>query len=137
MDEQPKIFSGRHKMPELFDLLVKILVVYGEKDARTFYTPKLLDILKAAGAQYGFIAPADTPSMSRHLMGTMRVGTDPTTSVCDPHGKLHDVDNVYCMDGGVFVTSSGYNPTLTIITLALRAAGNVVFPGNPDRVIGR
>lgn len=107
-----------------------------EKDARTFYSPKLLDILKAAGAQFGFIAPADSPPVSRHIMGTLRMGNDPATSVCDRFGKFHDVDNLYCMDGGVFVTSSGYNPTLTIITLALRAAAQLVSPASPERVLG-
>ncbi len=112
-----------------------------ELDARAFYGPKMLDVLKGAGtpdepgAQYGFIAPADSPSQSRHVMGTLRMGSDPTTSVCDAFGKLHDVDNLYCMDGGVFVSSSGYNPTLTIITLALRAAGNLLYPNNPQRVL--
>ena len=70
-------------------------------------------------------------------MGTLRMGDHPTASVCDAFGKFHDVDNLYCMDGGVFVTSSGYNPTLTIITLALRAAANLVSPGSPGRVLGR
>ena len=107
-----------------------------EKDARTFYAPKMVDIHKAAGAKYGFIAPADSPSQSRHVMGTLRMGSDPATSVCDAFGKFHDVDNLYSMDGGVFVTSSGYNPTLTIITLALRAAANIVSPGTPERVLG-
>jgi choline dehydrogenase-like flavoprotein len=106
-----------------------------ELDARTFYMPKMVDILKAAGGQFGFIDPQ--PSQSRHIMGTLRMGDVPASSVCDAFGKFHDVDNLYCMDGGVFVTSSGYNPTLTIITLALRAAGNVVFPGSPERVIGQ
>jgi choline dehydrogenase-like flavoprotein len=35
------------------------------------------------------------------------------------------VENLYCTDGGVFVTGSGYNPTLTIIALALRAAAKI------------
>jgi len=110
-----------------------------ELEARAFYAPLLVNIHKAAGAQFGFIAPADSPSQSRHIMGTLRMGDDTATSttVCDHFGKFHDVDNLYCMDGGVFVTSSGYNPTLTIITLALRAAGNLVFPGQPERVIGQ
>lgn len=108
-----------------------------ELDARTFYNPKLIAILQAAGAQFGFIAPVDSPSQSAHIMGTLRMGNDPSSSVCDTFGKFHDVDNLYCMDGGLFVSSSGYNPTLTIITLALRAAGNVVFPGNPQRVISQ
>jgi len=108
-----------------------------EKEARSFYAPKMIDIHKAAGAQYGFIAPIDSPSQSRHVMGTLRMGTDPATSVCDAFGKFHDVDNLYAMDGGVFVTSSGYNPTLTIITLALRAAAHIVSPSSPERVLGR
>jgi gluconate 2-dehydrogenase alpha chain len=108
-----------------------------ELDARTFYGPLMMDILKASGAQYGFVAPADSPSRSAHIMGTLRMGDDPSSSVCDRVGKFHDVDNLYCMDGGVFVTASGYNPTLTIITLALRAAGALLFPDSPERVIGR
>lgn len=107
-----------------------------ELDARTFYSPLLINILKSAGAQYGFIAPADSPSQSAHVMGTLRMGSDPTSSVCDAFGRFHDVDNLYCMDGSVFPSSAGYNPTLTIITLALRAAGNIVAPGNAQRVIG-
>ncbi len=107
-----------------------------ELDARTFYNPKLLSILQAAGADFGFIAPVDSPSLSAHIMGTLRMGNDPSSSVCDGFGKFHDVDNLYCMDGGAFVTSSGYNPTLTIITLALRSASNIVSPGSPERVLG-
>ncbi len=108
-----------------------------ELDAQNFYSPLMLSLLKAAGAQYGAIAPQPVPSQSAHIMGTLRMGGDAATSVCDAVGKFHDVDNLYCMDGGVFVTSSGYNPTLTIITLALRAAGALLFPGTPERVIGR
>jgi choline dehydrogenase-like flavoprotein len=103
--------------------------------ARDFYSPKLLDILQAAGAQFGFIAPIDVPPASSHIMGTLRMGRDPATSVCDAAGKFHDLDNLYCADGSVFVTSSGYNPTLTIHALALHTAGNIVFPGNPQRAL--
>jgi gluconate 2-dehydrogenase alpha chain len=102
---------------------------------RDFYSPKMLDIIQAAGAQFGFIAPMDVPPGSRHIMGTLRMGADPATSVCDASGKFHDLANLYCADGGVFVTSSGYNPTLTIQALALRTAGNLVFPGSPERVL--
>ncbi len=106
-----------------------------EVATRDFYSPKLLDILEAAGAQFGFIAPMDVPPASSHIMGTLRMGDDPATSVCDGNGKFHDLDNLYAADGGVFVTSSGYNPTLTIQTLALHTAGNLVFPGSPERVL--
>lgn len=106
-----------------------------ELSAREFYTPKLIELLGAAGAQFAFVAPPDTPSGSRHIMGTLRMGDDPSSSVCDRYGKFHDIENLYCADGGVFVTSSGFNPTLTIQALALRAAGNIVSPGSPERVL--
>jgi choline dehydrogenase-like flavoprotein len=101
------------------------------------YGPKMLEILEKAGAEYGLIQPIDpgTPSTSRHIMGGLRMGTNRSESVCDAYGKFHDVENLYCMDGGVFPTSSGYNPTPTIIAVALRAAGNLVFPGEPEKVL--
>jgi choline dehydrogenase-like flavoprotein len=108
-----------------------------ELDTRDFYAPRMLDVLRAAGAQFGLIAPADSPSESKHTMGTLRMGDDPAAAVCDAFAKFHDVDNLYCMDGGVFVTASGYNPTLTIISLALRAASNLLSPRSPERVITR
>lgn len=63
------------------------------------------------------IAPA-----SKHIMGTTRMGTDPATSVVSPEQRLWDVDNVLVCDSSVFVTSAGYNPTLTLAALAHRAA---------------
>jgi choline dehydrogenase-like flavoprotein len=102
-----------------------------------FYGPKMLEILGAAGAEYGLIQPFDpaTPSASRHIMGGLRMGTDPDATVCDAHGKFHRVENLYSADGGVFPTSSGYNPTPTIIAVALRTAGAMVYPEAPERAL--
>ena len=61
-----------------------------------------------------------------HLLGTARMGTDPATSVVDPWGKTHDIDNLYVVDGSVFVTAGGVNPTNTISALALRFADGLV-----------
>ena len=99
-----------------------------ELAASSFYKTKMLDILGAAGAEFGFFSPFDpaVPPQSRHVLGGLRMGTDPTQSVCDPSGKFHDVDNLYCADGGVFVTSSGYNPALTIIAMAMRTAAAMI-----------
>ncbi|HLI73169.1 MAG TPA: GMC family oxidoreductase [Acidimicrobiales bacterium] len=64
--------------------------------------------------------------MSRHVIGTTRMGHDPTTSVVDPFGRLHGLDNVVVADSSVFVTSAGYGPTLTLVALAARAAAAMV-----------
>ena len=64
--------------------------------------------------------------MSRHVMGTTRMGDDPRTSVVDAHGRMHGLDNVVVADSSVFVTSAGYGPTLTLVALAARAAAALV-----------
>jgi choline dehydrogenase-like flavoprotein len=64
--------------------------------------------------------------MSRHVMGTVRMGEDPATSVADSNGRLHQLSNVVIADSSVFVTSSGYGPTLTLAALAARFATAMV-----------
>lgn len=89
------------------------------------YMPKLVEIARAAGAdsvlQIDDAERAGT-QQTKHLSGTTRMGTDPAKSVTDPMGRLHDVDNVWVCDGGVFPTSTGFNPTLTQQALAWRTA---------------
>ncbi len=68
---------------------------------------------------------------SRHVMGTTRMGMDTATSVVDPFGRVHGLDNVIVADSSVFPTSSGYGPTLTLAALAARAAGALAGSG-PD-----
>jgi choline dehydrogenase-like flavoprotein len=109
-----------------------------ELDAATHYKPLLIDVMRRAGAQFGFVDPTmGVPPRSRHVLGGLRIGDDPADSVCDRFGKLHDVDNLYCMDGGVMPSGSGYNPTLTLISLALRATANLVEPGAAERRLGK
>jgi choline dehydrogenase-like flavoprotein len=55
-------------------------------------------------------------------MGTARMGTNPSTSVVTPQQNVWGIDNLFVCDSSVFVTSAGYNPTLTLAALAHRAA---------------
>ena len=57
-----------------------------------------------------------------HLLGTARMGRDPATSVVNEWGRSHDVRNLFIVDGSVFVTSGGVNPTTTIQAVALYIA---------------
>ncbi len=61
-----------------------------------------------------------------HLLGTARMGDDPDNSVVDGFGRAHEVENLYVVDGSVFVTSGGVNPTSTIVAFAARAADHLV-----------
>jgi len=106
-----------------------------ELDARDFYSPKLLEILGASGARWAAIAPFDTIPGSAHIMGTLRFGNDPATSVCDAGGRFHDVGNLYAADGALFPTSSGFNPTMTIMALATRVAAVMVNASAPEAAL--
>jgi choline dehydrogenase-like flavoprotein len=79
----------------------------------------------AATTAGGFAGGQAGPASTAHIMGTARMGNDPTTSVTDKFGRMHDLDNVYVADGSVFVTSAGANPTNTIMSLALRQARHI------------
>lgn len=57
-----------------------------------------------------------------HNMGTARIGHDPLTSVCNPWGQSHDIENLFISDGSFFPTVGCENPTLTIVAMALRQA---------------
>lgn len=60
--------------------------------------------------------------LATHMYGTARMGDDPGRSVVDRWGVAHDIPNLAIVDGSVFPTSGGVNPTSTISALALRTA---------------
>ena len=73
----------------------------------------------------GRSAPPTLAGLVNHQMGTMRMGADPDNSVVDANQRFHGIPNLYAIDGSVFPTSGGYNPTLTIQALAWRAAAGI------------
>jgi choline dehydrogenase-like flavoprotein len=61
-----------------------------------------------------------------HQVGTCKFGEDPQTSVLDLNCRVHDVDNLYVVDGSFFVSSGAVNPTLTIIANAIRVGDHLL-----------
>jgi choline dehydrogenase-like flavoprotein len=82
------------------------------------------EILVAAGAR-GMDSEVPIADGGWHLMGTARMGKDPARSVVNEWGRSHDVKNLFIVDGSIFVTSAGVNPTRTIQALALYIADNM------------
>lgn len=73
----------------------------------------------AAGANKVYRVP---PYPSTHNLGTCRMSAKPEDGVCNKHGQAHDVANLFIADGSQFTTGAAENPTLTIVTLAIRQA---------------
>jgi choline dehydrogenase-like flavoprotein len=82
------------------------------------------EALRAAGA-YDISSESPLAVGGWHLMGTARMGTDPARSVVNEWGRSHDVRNLFIVDGSIFVTSAGVNPTSTIQALALYIADSM------------
>lgn len=85
--------------------------------------------LKEAGAEKTFRFHwtfLDIPSGGQHQAGTCRMGDDPKTSVVDRYCRVHEMDNLYVIDGSVHVTNGGFNPVLTIMAIAYYASENLV-----------
>lgn len=66
--------------------------------------------------------PHDAALTAVHPMGSMRMGADEATSVCDASGRVHGMEGLYVADGSLFPTSIGTPPQLSIYTFALKIA---------------
>ncbi len=76
-------------------------------------------VYEAAGATEVFEVP---PYPSTHNLGTNRMSADPRDGVVNKWGQTHDIENLFISDGSQFTTGAAENPTLTIVTLAIRQA---------------
>src|SRR5260370_23760904 len=83
-----------------------------------FHQDRAKESLEAAGAYETGIAPF-IRATGWHLLGTAMMGSDPSRSVVDGWGKVHDVPNLYIFDGSTRPTSPGQNPTAAIAARAL------------------
>ena len=76
-------------------------------------------VYRAAGAREVYETP---PYPSTHNLGTNRMSEKPRDGVVNKHGQTHDIRNLFISDGSQFTTGGAENPTLTIVTLAIRQA---------------
>ncbi|MDB5154577.1 MAG: family oxidoreductase [Mucilaginibacter sp.] len=71
---------------------------------------------------YGLHAPGNII----HEAGTVRMGNDPKKSPLNKYSQAHDVKNLFCVDGGQFVSQADKNITWTILALSMRASEYIV-----------
>ncbi|HXO75720.1 MAG TPA: GMC family oxidoreductase, partial [Puia sp.] len=61
-----------------------------------------------------------------HEAGSVRMGNDPKTAPLNKWSQAHEVKNLFCMDGGPFVSQADKNITWTILALSMRASEHLV-----------
>jgi choline dehydrogenase-like flavoprotein len=83
----------------------------------------LEDVFRTAG--WEIVSKTDKfypPGYSIHEVGTCRMGDNPKTSVLNKWNQSHDIKNLFVVDGACFVTCGWQNPTMTIVSLSMRAS---------------
>jgi choline dehydrogenase-like flavoprotein len=86
-------------------------------ERRDYLVRQAKQVLRKAGAFFFHTYQIDSFS---HGVGSVRMGSDAADSVLDRHCRFRGIDNLFVVDGSVFPTSGGVNPSLTIAANALR-----------------
>jgi choline dehydrogenase-like flavoprotein len=103
-----------------------------DREVGKFIASKAEQWLKEAGATRTWqTLRGDGVSGGQHQAGTCRMGNDPKTSVVDRNCRIHDVDNIYVVDGSVHVNNGGFNPSLTIQAIAYMASEKIARALSP------
>jgi choline dehydrogenase-like flavoprotein len=125
VQEMPVFESRVELAPDLKDAWgIPSLRLSGHKHAHDIEVAKFMaarseEWLKEAGAIRTWqTLPGSGLSGGQHQAGTCRMGNDPKSSVVDKYCRVHDMDNVYVVDGSVHVNNGGFNPSLTIQAIA-------------------
>ena len=94
-----------------------------ELDTAVRYVPIVLEYLSAAGVD-SLEWEREAPAMvdTYHMMGGLRMGVDPASSVVDTDLKVHGLSNLHIASCAVFPSGSSSNPTFTLMALTLRLA---------------
>jgi choline dehydrogenase-like flavoprotein len=118
-DTRPRFAAAARRLAEAF-------VAAG---ARRLFVPILgheaVDADQALRMDWSRIPLRRWEVSSQHPMGTCRMGTDPSRSMIDVHGRVWGVEGLHIVDGSTVPTSLGVNPQLTIMALALRFAEGI------------
>ena len=78
-----------------------------------------------ARASNGRIVTTSEGDYLDHPGGGCRMGTDPSTSVCDSFGRTHDHANLFVVGAPTTPTGGCTNGTLTFVALTLRSAEEI------------
>ena len=83
----------------------------------------LEEVGKNAGIEWAHFkrGELDSNGSAIHEHGCCRMGEDPTRSALNKWNQMHEVKNLFVVDGSAFTSASEKNPTLTILALSWRA----------------
>ena len=100
--------EGLERLLHTFDGMLTDLGMHSKSFERNLYLSKAMDV-----------------SATAHQAGTVRFGTDPSSSALDVNCRAHEIGNLYVVDGSFMPSIGAVNPTLTIIANAIRVSDHI------------
>ncbi|HAU5564399.1 GMC family oxidoreductase [Pantoea sp. SM3] len=134
-------YKDRHGQP-----LLRLTFDWNQNDQRMakFVTDRAINIMKEVGGQHVVVdnqaEKSWNPYMqhSSHTIGGAVMGADPSTSALNPYLQSWDAHNLFVVGASAFPNNGGYNPTVTVGALAVRAAQAIhqKYINNPAPLVG-
>ena len=97
---------------------------YTRKSAEVYSVPIGKRIAQAMGATDIKLSPQF--NQSKHIMGGTIMGLDHRDSVVDADCRAYDHDNLFLPGGGAMASTACGNSTITMVSLAFKAADAMV-----------
>lgn len=105
--------------------LLKVDISYDDNDEKMIadYREQMTAMFEKAGfTDIHFTDTGWNPGRDIHVMGGVRMGHDPETSLLDAQNRMHLCPNVYVTDGACMTSVSTQNPSLTFMAMTARSA---------------
>jgi choline dehydrogenase-like flavoprotein len=105
----------------------KLRIEYEIGDNERKMADHIFDVLEEVGHNAGIEwthfkrGELDSNGSAIHEHGCCRMGEDPKRSALNKWNQMHEVKNLFVVDGSAFTSASEKNPTLTILALSWRA----------------
>lgn len=121
----------------------KSLLVYNHRVSEITYSkffetlnlliPEVSKVFNARAFLYSWVKNNERNAgieINWHPMGTLPMGTERTTSICDLNLECHELKNVFILSPAVFNRGSNGNPTFTTLALCSRLVNETLESRN-------
>ena len=124
--ESNKITLSNTRRDFLGQPIAQIDLRFSLREIRTAYDYLNIELIHSGVGRLG--APIEMKTIQDgggHMIGSTRMGKDPSISVTDAHARVWGLQNLYLAGSSLFPAAGAANPTLTILALSLRLADHL------------
>ena len=120
--ESNKISLSDTRLDLLDQPIAEVVFRYGLREIRTAYDYVNAELIRSGIGRLSVPGDVKLRSGGGHMIGSTRMGNDPSISVTNAHARVWGMKNLYIAGSSLFPAAGAANPTFTIIALSIRLA---------------